>query len=79
RLVVVVGWRAWAWIVFVGCRGVVHAARATFPLARRPVLFSLARALGEACPVDAPREHLFARACRVKLADESDRARVRVV
>ncbi len=60
------------------CRRVVHDARATVPLARRPVLFALARALGEAWPGDAPREALVARAFRVKHADESHRARLRV-
>jgi hypothetical protein len=47
-------------------------------LARRPVLFALARALGEAWPGDVPRDALVARAFRLKLADESHRARLRV-
>jgi DNA-binding transcriptional ArsR family regulator len=47
-------------------------------LATRPVLFALARALGEAWPADAPREMLLARAFRAKHADESHRARLRV-
>ncbi|MBV8921619.1 MAG: helix-turn-helix domain-containing protein, partial [Bradyrhizobium sp.] len=47
-------------------------------LATRPVLFTLARALGEAWPSDVPREKLIARAFRGKQADESHRARLRV-
>jgi hypothetical protein len=60
------------------CRHVVRDARAVVSLARRPVLFALARALGEAWPKDAPRGTLVARAFRAKLADESHRARLRV-
>jgi len=47
-------------------------------LATRPVLFALARALGEAWPGDVPRDTLVARAFGSKLADESYRARLRV-
>src|SRR6202030_3518912 len=47
-------------------------------LAKRPVLFTLARALGEAWPGDVPRDTLVARAFRGKHADESHRARLRV-
>ncbi|MDF2997329.1 MAG: helix-turn-helix protein, partial [Xanthobacteraceae bacterium] len=47
-------------------------------LARRPVLFALARALGEAWPGDVSRGTLLARAFRAKSADESHRARLRV-
>ena len=47
-------------------------------LARRPVLFALARALGEAWPGDVPRDTLVARAFGAKRADESHRARLRV-
>ena len=47
-------------------------------LATRPVLFALARALGEAWPGDVPRDALVARAFRAKHADESHRARLRV-
>lgn len=78
RLDEVEAWRASASLVVDACRRVVHDARATVPLARRPVLFALARALGEAWPGDAPREALVARAFRVKHADESHRARLRV-
>jgi DNA-binding transcriptional ArsR family regulator len=44
----------------------------------RPVLFALARALGEAWPGDAPRDTLIARAFGSKFTDESHRARLRV-
>src|ERR1700756_2934811 len=60
------------------CRYVVRDAGAVVSLATRPVLFVLARALGEAWPGDVPRSTLVARAFRAKLADESYRARLRV-
>ena len=60
------------------CRHVVRDARTVVSLARRPVLFALARALGEAWPGDAPRDTLVARVFGAKRADESHRARLRV-
>src|ERR1700674_820622 len=60
------------------CRYVVRDARTVVSLARRPVLFALARALGEAWPADVPRGTLLARAFGAKFADESHRARLRV-
>jgi hypothetical protein len=60
------------------CRHVVRHACTVVSLARRPVLFALARALGEAWPGDVPRDTLVARAFGSKLADESHRARLRV-
>jgi hypothetical protein len=60
------------------CRYVVRDARTVVSLATRPVLFTLARALGEAWPGDVPRSTLIARAFRGKHADESHRARLRV-
>jgi hypothetical protein len=60
------------------CRHVVRDERKVISLAKRPVLFALARALGEAWPADVPRDALVARAFRLKLADESHRARLRV-
>jgi DNA-binding transcriptional ArsR family regulator len=60
------------------CRNVVRHARTVVSLARRPVLFALARALSEAWPGDVPREALVARAFGAKDADESHRARLRV-
>lgn len=65
-------------LVVDACRYVVRDADASVSLARRPVLFALARALGEAWPADVPRETLIARAFRMKHADESHRARLRV-
>ena len=47
-------------------------------LAKRPVLFALLRALGEAWPSDVSRVELLACAFRAKHADESHRARLRV-
>jgi len=60
------------------CRLVVHADGTVVSLANRPVLFALARALGEAWPKDVPRDTLVARAFGSKLADESHRVRLRV-
>jgi hypothetical protein len=65
-------------LVVDACRHVVRDPRATVSLATRPVLFALARALGEAWPGDVPRSTLVARAFRAKHADESHRARLRV-
>jgi DNA-binding transcriptional ArsR family regulator len=65
-------------LVVDACRYVVRGARTVVSLAKRPVLFVLARALGEAWPADAPRDALVARAFRAKRADESYRARLRV-
>ena len=47
-------------------------------LARRPVLFALARALARRGPETCPRDTLVARAFGAKRADESHRARLRV-
>ena len=60
------------------CRHVVRDAGKVVSLATRPVLFALARALGEAWPGDVPRDTLVARAFGAKIADESHRARLRV-
>jgi tetratricopeptide (TPR) repeat protein len=60
------------------CRNVVRHERRVVSLARRPVLFALARALGEAWPGDVARDALVARVFRLKAADESHRARLRV-
>ncbi len=65
-------------LVIDACRHVVRDAGAVVSLARRPVLFALARALGEAWPADVPRSTLLARAFRAKHADDSHRARLRV-
>ncbi len=60
------------------CRHVVREARTLVSLARRPVLFALVRALGEAWPGDMPRDMLIARAFGAKRANESHRVRLRV-
>jgi tetratricopeptide (TPR) repeat protein len=60
------------------CRYVVRHGDMVIPLAKRPVLFALARALGEAWPEDVTRDALVARAFGAKSADESHRARLRV-
>ncbi|MBB3919218.1 helix-turn-helix domain-containing protein [Rhizobium fabae] len=65
-------------LVVDACRHVVRADGAVVPLASRPVLFALARALAEAWPGDVARGVLIARAFRGKHADESHRARLRV-
>ena len=65
-------------LVVDACRYVVRDGRTVVSLAKRPVLFALARALGEAWPGDIPRDVLIARAFGSKFADESHRARLRV-
>jgi hypothetical protein len=65
-------------LVVDACRHVVCDPRTVVSLATRPVLFALARALGEAWPEDVPRDMLVARAFGAKLADASHRARLRV-
>jgi hypothetical protein len=65
-------------LVVDACRYVVRDAGTVVALARRPVLFALARALGEASPGDVPRDTLVARAFGAKHADESHRVRLRV-
>jgi hypothetical protein len=65
-------------LVVDACRHVVRDPRTVVSLARRPALFALARALGEAWPEDVARDELLARAFGAKLADESHRARLRV-
>ena len=65
-------------LVVDACRYVVRAADKAVSLASRPVLFELARALGEAWPGDVARSVLLARTFGAKLADESHRARLRV-
>jgi hypothetical protein len=65
-------------LIIDACRYAVRDARSTVSLASRPVLFALARALGEAWPKDVTRDILVARAFGAKEADESHRARLRV-
>jgi hypothetical protein len=65
-------------LVVDACRNVVRKAETIVSLTRRPVLFALARALGEAWPADVPRDVLLARAFGARFVDESHRARLRV-
>jgi hypothetical protein len=65
-------------LVVDACRHAVRDQTKTVSLATRPVLFALARALGEAWPSDVSRATLVAKAFRGKEADESHRARLRV-
>ncbi len=65
-------------LVIDACRHAICQSGDVVSLETRPVLFALARALGEAWPGDASRQVLLARAFRAKHADESHRARLRV-
>jgi hypothetical protein len=65
-------------IVVDACRNLVRHSGNVVSLARRPVLFALARALGEVWPGDVPRDLLLARAFGARFVDESHRARLRV-
>ncbi|HSC10510.1 MAG TPA: helix-turn-helix domain-containing protein [Rhodanobacteraceae bacterium] len=65
-------------LVVDACRYIVRDAHTAILLARRPVLFTIARTLGEAWPQDVPRDVLVAKAFRGRRADESYRARLRV-
>ncbi|MES2253620.1 MAG: helix-turn-helix domain-containing protein [Pseudomonadota bacterium] len=65
-------------LVIDACRNAVRGGGKIVSLAKRPVLFALARALAESWPGDASRGALIARAFRAKHADESHRARLRV-
>ena len=65
-------------LVIDACRHVVRHTGTVISLATRPVLFALARALGEAWPDDVTREGLVERAFGGKHADDSHRARLRV-
>jgi hypothetical protein len=65
-------------LVVDGCRYVARDPRSSVSLASRPVLFTLARTLAEAWPGDAPRNILIMDAFRMRHADETHRARLRV-
>lgn len=65
-------------LVVDACRRGLRAGAAWLPLARRPILFALARALAEAWPGDAGREALIEHAFRNRRPDETHRARLRV-
>ncbi|MGH6640879.1 MAG: helix-turn-helix domain-containing protein [Polaromonas sp.] len=65
-------------LVVDACRRGLGAGAEWRPLARRPVLFTLARSLAEAWPGDAGREALIESAFRTRRPDETHRARLRV-
>ena len=65
-------------LVVDACRTVVRQGTKARPLASRPVLFALARALAEGWPEDVARDDLLRRAFGARHADESHRARLRV-
>lgn len=65
-------------LVVDACRNSVRNTRTSVSLARRPVLFALARALAESWPGDVTRDVLLARAFGARFTDESYRARLRV-
>jgi hypothetical protein len=65
-------------LVIDACRRGVGMGSAWKPLARRPVLFTLARVLAEAWPGDVDRDTLIARVFNTRRPDDSHRARLRV-
>ena len=65
-------------LVVDGCRHGLGAGNAWRALARRPILFALARTLACAWPRDVDRETLIAEAFRTRDPDETHRARLRV-
>jgi DNA-binding winged helix-turn-helix (wHTH) protein len=65
-------------LVVDACRNAVRQSGVSIALATRPVLFGLARALGEAWPNDVARDVLLSRAFGAKHVDDSHRARLRV-
>jgi hypothetical protein len=65
-------------LVVDACRYAIRSPKKIVPLARRPTLFAIARALAEAWPEDVPRDVLMEKTFGVKLSDESFRLRLRV-
>ncbi len=65
-------------LVIDACRRGLGIGATWRPLARRPVLFALARALAEAWPGDIDRETLITCAFHARHSNESHRARLRV-
>ncbi len=65
-------------LVVDACRHGLRAGTVWLPLARRPILFTLVRALAEAWPGDLDRNALIARAFRSRHPDETHRVRLRV-
>ena len=65
-------------LVIDACLRGIRAADTWLPLARRPVLFAIARQLAQAWPGDIERGALIASAFNTRRPDESHRARLRV-
>lgn len=65
-------------LVVDACRRGLRHRDVWLPLARRPVLFALLRALAAAWPADAGRDELIEIAFRTRRPDETHRARLRV-
>ncbi|VVP43286.1 hypothetical protein PS838_04965 [Pseudomonas fluorescens] len=65
-------------LVVDACRYSVRGAGMSVSLVTRPVLFTLARMMAETWPGGVSREALITGAFRLKLTDESHRARLRV-
>jgi DNA-binding winged helix-turn-helix (wHTH) protein len=65
-------------LVVDACRHQVRDKGRVISLARRPVLFAIARSLAEAWPGDVPRDTLLWRVFGSSVADESHRVRLRV-
>jgi hypothetical protein len=78
RLDEVAAWFGSGALIVDACRRGLRRGDEDLSLARRPVLFVLVRALGEAWPGDVGREVLIARAFRTRRPDETHRARLRV-
>lgn len=65
-------------LVVDACRHALRIGSRGLPLARRPLLFVLLRALATAWPNDVTREALIGEAFRLRDPDETHRARLRV-
>lgn len=65
-------------LVVDACRRGLRAGAVRLLLARRPVLFALARALAGAWPGDVDRQALIASVFRIRRPDDTHRARLRV-
>lgn len=60
------------------CRHTVCVGHTRVSLATRPLLFALARMLGEAWPADVPRNVLITQVFRTRFVDDTHRVRLRV-
>jgi len=65
-------------VIIDACRYAVRHDNTVISFASRPILFSLAKALGESWPGDISRDLLIARAFNINDVDESLRVRLRV-